>query len=280
MNTSQFRYLLTAYFLLSLAGIIFDFVFPSTIPNEYLQAKAILNKNESNQETTIAYGVLIIALVICLIGNIVAFIGLFWFHTWARRISVITTVILILASPAVGASLSSGWASAFSELAATLWGVILAIAYLTPIKENFTPTSSQYPMSPQEMEFQKMLAFPGKRWQGQFIDALIALFLFFVPFYILNYLIPREQAFYSSAILGLGYFLFADALPNGQSIAKKLLNIQVVSKETMRPCTLSQSFLRNITAPLGIFDWASIFFDSRRRLGDYIASTIVVKKAE
>lgn len=133
-------------------------------------------------------------------------------------------------------------------------------------------------MSSQETPMTKKLAHPGKRFQGQFIDGLVAYFLGFVSYYTLDNLIGREPAVYSGVAIAVIYFLLSDALPHGQSVGKKILNMQVVSKETMRPCSLSQSFLRNITFPLGIFDWVFIFFGSHRRLGDFIASTIVVKK--
>lgn len=121
------------------------------------------------------------------------------------------------------------------------------------------------------------LAHPGKRFQGQFIDGLIAYILGAIAFYLLHTIIGKEASFLVAVIIALTYFLFSDALPNGQSIGKKLLNIKVVNKETMQPCSLVQSLLRNITFPLGIFDWVFIFFGSHRRLGDFMASTIVVK---
>jgi len=121
------------------------------------------------------------------------------------------------------------------------------------------------------------LAHPGKRFQGQFIDGLIAYILGAIAFYLLHTIIGKEASFLVAVIIALTYFLFSDALPNGQSIGKKLLKIKVVNKETMQPCSLIQSLLRNITFPLGIFDWVFIFFGSHRRLGDFMASTIVVK---
>ncbi|WP_019899703.1 MULTISPECIES: RDD family protein [Methylotenera] len=121
------------------------------------------------------------------------------------------------------------------------------------------------------------LAHPGKRFQGQFIDGLIAYILGIIAFYLLHTIIGKDASFLVAVIIALAYFLFSDALPNGQSIGKKLLKIKVVNKETMQPCSLVQSLLRNITFPLGIFDWVFIFFGSHRRLGDFMASTIVVK---
>ncbi|MGB1009201.1 MAG: RDD family protein, partial [Thiolinea sp.] len=81
---------------------------------------------------------------------------------------------------------------------------------------------------------------------------------------------------YTGLTIGLGYFLFNDALPNGQSLGKKLLKIRTISNNTGNSCSIIQSFLRNITTPLGIFDWIFIFSRSRRRLGDLIASTAVI----
>ncbi len=121
------------------------------------------------------------------------------------------------------------------------------------------------------------LAHPGKRFQGQFIDGLIAYILGILAFYLLHTIIGKDASFLVALIIALAYFLFSDALPNGQSIAKKLLKIKVVNKETMRPCSWVESLLRNVTFPFGIFDWVFIFFGSHHRLGDFMASTIVIK---
>jgi len=98
-----------------------------------------------------------------------------------------------------------------------------------------------------------------------------------ILFYLLHTIIGKEASIFIATIIGVSYFLFSDALPNGQSIGKMLLKIKVVNYRTMQPCTLLESFLRNITFPLGIFDWVFIFFGSHRRLGDFMASTVVVK---
>lgn len=121
------------------------------------------------------------------------------------------------------------------------------------------------------------LAHPGKRFQGQFIDGFIAYLLGAIAFYLLHTVIGKHISILVAITIGVAYFLFSDALPNGQSIGKKLLKIKVVNQKTLLPCSLAQSFLRNITFPLGILDWVFIFFGSHRRLGDFIASTIVVK---
>jgi uncharacterized RDD family membrane protein YckC len=83
-------------------------------------------------------------------------------------------------------------------------------------------------------------------------------------------------------ILGsMAYTLFADALPGGKSLGKRLANIQVVDVINKRPCSCGQSFKRNLllTFPLvGTLDALSIFFDDHnQRWGDKWANTIVVR---
>ena len=82
-------------------------------------------------------------------------------------------------------------------------------------------------------------------------------------------------------IIGLpfSYFVFADALPNGQSLGKIPLGICVVSKTTGKPCTVFQSFARNVLTPvLGVVDAILILGEKRQRLGDRFANTIVIHR--
>lgn len=121
------------------------------------------------------------------------------------------------------------------------------------------------------------LAHPGKRFQAQFIDGLIAYALGIATYYLFDTFLNRDFSVYSGIAAGLFYFLFSDGFANGQSFGKKLLKIQVLDDEGIKPCSFTQSFFRNITFPLGIIDWIFIFFKSHRRFGDFIAGTIVVK---
>lgn len=129
-------------------------------------------------------------------------------------------------------------------------------------------------------EGEYVLAHPGKRFQGQFIDGLVSLVLFVVGLSVVE--VAGLSGFISEVvicILPAAYFLLADAMPNGQSIGKILLGMSVIDRKTGGYCTLRQSFLRNITTPiLGTIDAVVILFNGHRRIGDMLASTIVVKK--
>jgi uncharacterized RDD family membrane protein YckC len=79
-------------------------------------------------------------------------------------------------------------------------------------------------------------------------------------------------------VLCVGYYLFADALPGGQSYGKRLLGMVVVDAKTGAPCRVWQSVVRNLTlAFLGPLDWLFIFGARHQRLGDMAAGTIVVQ---
>ncbi len=76
------------------------------------------------------------------------------------------------------------------------------------------------------------------------------------------------------------YRLCADGLEDGQSYGKRLMKICVVDATSGKPCTFLKSLLRQIPSVLlGIIDIVFIFSQSRQRLGDTIANTIVVNKS-
>ena len=106
--------------------------------------------------------------------------------------------------------------------------------------------------------------------------------------------------FYPLGILiSIGYMTLADSIQNGQSVGKKFIGFQVISLEDGSPCSIKQSFVRNlpIIVPL-LFAiipiWGVLFtfllgvpiialevyliykLDSGHRLGDVMADTTVM----
>lgn len=100
-------------------------------------------------------------------------------------------------------------------------------------------------------------------------------------------------------ILTLVYISLADSLAGGQSVGKKIMGFSVISLEDGTPCSLKQSFVRNlpISIPLAfaiVPPWGIIFctillpplmileiyllfkLDSGHRLGDVMADTTVI----
>jgi uncharacterized RDD family membrane protein YckC len=79
--------------------------------------------------------------------------------------------------------------------------------------------------------------------------------------------------------LGFGVFLFRDALPGG-GIGKVIAGIRVVDAASLRPCRVTQSFVRNfVFLVVGAIDGViPLFSTDGRRLGDHVARTIVVRR--
>ncbi len=100
-------------------------------------------------------------------------------------------------------------------------------------------------------------------------------------------------------LLGLTYLALADSLFDGESLGKKLLGIRVVDLEEGTPCSVRQSFVRNIPLlipflfsffggwgwvitilsllPLSLLELYLVMkLDSFHRVGDILAQTTVI----
>lgn len=119
------------------------------------------------------------------------------------------------------------------------------------------------------------LASIGDRFTAQFIDGLIAFAIGAAFYYSAKALgWPLELAFVGWLI----YLLICDGLPGGQSLGKKVTKSSVVHVDTEQPCSYWQSALRNFPIlVLGFIDAIFIAGKQRRRLGDRLAGTKVVK---
>ena len=117
----------------------------------------------------------------------------------------------------------------------------------------------------------------GSRLLGQLLDAIVAFgpVMLLTAFVSFGYVV-RTLAMLAG-VLAIAYYLFADALPDGQSLGKRWLGMAVLDAETGAPCTPWQSFVRNVLLYiLGPLDWVFIFGERHQRLGDKAAGTIVV----
>lgn len=119
------------------------------------------------------------------------------------------------------------------------------------------------------------LASIGQRFTAQFLDGLIALALAVGGFYLASFLgLPRDLLFVGAFV----YLLASDGLPGGQSLGKRLTGIAVVHVETGAPGSYWQSFVRNLSLLLfSPFDELALIGAQRRRVGDFLARTKVVR---
>jgi uncharacterized RDD family membrane protein YckC len=118
----------------------------------------------------------------------------------------------------------------------------------------------------------------GSRLGGQILDAIVAGALALVGIALARF--GPDALAPLGGWLGFGYYLLADALPGGRSLAKQWLGMAVIDKDTYEPCTIWQSLGRNLLlATLGPIDWVFIFGERHQRLGDKLVGTIVVETA-
>jgi len=128
------------------------------------------------------------------------------------------------------------------------------------------------------------LASYWQRFAARFLDNLISGVILFPGFFLLGLLmeqqIPEWLKFATGAVAVFGLFaypLLADALPGGQSLGKKVMGTAVIATDTEKPPMLEESLIRNFLGFLSILDFVWILGQQRKRLGDWAASTIVVK---
>lgn len=124
------------------------------------------------------------------------------------------------------------------------------------------------------------LARPSTRYQCLAIDLTVCLLLFVLAIITTKALgLDHQLSRYFIFGIPLFYFVIADALPEGQSLGKRILGLAVVSKKTGKSCNIVQSVVRNsATLLLGMLDWIVAFGKDRQRIGDRVANTIVVNR--
>ena len=123
------------------------------------------------------------------------------------------------------------------------------------------------------------LASIGDRFVAQIIDAVIAFIVLFIP--LITFGGKSDTAAGIGAVAYILYLLFQDALPNGQSIGKRIIKIAVVNKTSGKSCGIGASLVRNIVLVfLGFIDLLFLGSKLRQRLGDMAANTIVINAEE
>ncbi|MCP4637643.1 MAG: RDD family protein [Methyloversatilis sp.] len=115
----------------------------------------------------------------------------------------------------------------------------------------------------------------SRRLLAQIIDSAIAL-LGAVVILLIARALGLSESF--GVVAWLLYMLLSDGLPGGQSIGKRVMDIAVLHAGSREACSWGRSFLRNATLlVLGVIDIVFALGSSRRRLGDRLADTVVVR---
>jgi hypothetical protein len=131
--------------LLSLAAPLIGWALPSTVPGVLLTEDRKLAEEMSKSFVTslspplailVSFGG--IASVFALLGaSIASLVGLLKFRWWARRLALLVMSAPLIVSPFASYILVSGIDWAFFYLESTLCGVVLSMAYFSPLSEQF-----------------------------------------------------------------------------------------------------------------------------------------------
>ena len=116
---------------------LLDFVFPTLVPSslsQAVEAEALASHWEN-------WWFIALALT-WVVTFLVAMVGLMFFRRWARTVSLWSTVLGFVFYSSTGVTVTSGPAGALMEASSVLWGVILAIAFFSPLQERFVSASN------------------------------------------------------------------------------------------------------------------------------------------
>ena len=133
MNERYYRLLVIASVAVGLVGALFDTLFPSLLPQSFRDAQQIHDAGFSTLHLIVAMLLGIVSAVL----YVASIYGLYRFRSWAPRLSIITTVILIVVCPFTGVWVQSGVTVSFSYLASYLWGAVLVLPFTPPLKARF-----------------------------------------------------------------------------------------------------------------------------------------------
>ena len=125
------------------------------------------------------------------------------------------------------------------------------------------------------MNYYKLLF---KRGLALWIDAGLAAFLGTFMYYILSEFIYIDQGLFNTIALPV-LTIFRDI--SGRSVGKKLTKLYIVSSEGHKHVKSYQLILRNVTAPIVVFEGiAMVLHENSIRWGDLLAKTEVCYKAD
>jgi len=138
MSARYFRWFIILSVLLAGGAAALDALFPSLIP----QSLSIALENEPVPRIIENLTLSLVLFLPLAAASITGVVGLFLFKRWGRTLSLYSTVLGFGLYPFLGPTVSSGWSSTLSEASVLLWGAVLAVAYVSPLRDRFSVRST------------------------------------------------------------------------------------------------------------------------------------------
>ena len=137
MKRSHFRQLVTAIALLIIAATIIELVFPSLIPAPIRAADEAYQTALMATKSSLSLVLFMVFLLANLIASIAAIIGLFFFKRWSLWLNVLLIALAPLTWFTLGYLVSSWVAMFVFQWGSAALGIVLAVAWFTPLREEF-----------------------------------------------------------------------------------------------------------------------------------------------
>ena len=133
ITETGFRVVLGSSVAAGIVGIIVMLLSEASLPFE-------LQRYVSRQTSEPLSGGDLIAVVIwvpAMVITLIAAVGMFFFWRPARVLALIGTLLALAALPSSEPFVATGLATLFNEGSSILWGMVLAVAYWSPLAHRF-----------------------------------------------------------------------------------------------------------------------------------------------
>jgi len=133
ITETGFRVILASSVAAGIVGIIVTVLSEASLPFELQSYMSRQSDGPFSEQDILGFVIWVPAMVISLI----AAIGMFFFWRPARVLALIGTLLALVALPFSEPFVATGLATLFNEGSSILWGMVLALAYWSPLTQRF-----------------------------------------------------------------------------------------------------------------------------------------------
>jgi len=133
ITETGFRVILASSVAAGIVGIIVSVLSEASLPFELQSYMSRQSDGPFSGQDMLGFVIWVPAMVISLI----AAIGMFFFWRPARVLALIGTLLALVALPFSEPFVATGLATLFNEGSSILWGMVLALAYWSPLAQRF-----------------------------------------------------------------------------------------------------------------------------------------------
>jgi hypothetical protein len=131
MTVRTFRRLLILSVVLPIVGALVSVATEHRLPSQ-------LREYVAAQSATLPSTVTLVGCLILLGAWIAAVVGLYRLKPFGRRLFLLTLVVGLTLTPALGPYVDSGWGQLFYQATFVLDGLLVALMYWSPLAEQFS----------------------------------------------------------------------------------------------------------------------------------------------